>query len=83
MHVTSTNFECNIHKEVDIKSSNPCQQLILNATRPDFNATGEIWSKYLIRMHTSFIICLVQLIKNYGIVILNIPRCQQLHDCCI
>ena len=40
MHATSTNFECNIHEEVDTESSNPYRQLILDAARPDFNAVG-------------------------------------------
>ena len=37
VHATSTNFECNIHEEVDTKSSNPYRQLIIDAARPGFN----------------------------------------------
>ena len=39
MHATSTNFECNIHEEVEIESSNPNRQLIFDVAGPDFNAT--------------------------------------------
>ena len=88
MHATSTNFECNIHEEVDTESSNPYRQLILDAVGLDLMQLGlslmqRIWRKYLIPMHKSFMLCLVQLIKNYGMIVLNIPRCQRLHDCCI
>ena len=37
VHATSTNFECNIHEEVDTESSNPYRQLIIDAVGPGFN----------------------------------------------
>ena len=37
VHATSTNFECNIHEEVDTESSNPYRQLIIDAAGPGFN----------------------------------------------
>ena len=88
MHATSTNSECNIHEEVVTESSKPYRQLILDVIGSDFHASGSEFNAENMEevpnpMHTSFMICLVQLIKYYGMVVLNIPRCQRLHDCCI
>ena len=74
--------------EVDTESSNPYRQLILDAVGLDFNAVGPGFNvkdmeEVFNPNSQNFMICLVQLIKNYGMVVLNIPKCQRLHDYCI
>ena len=88
MHVTSTNFECNIHEEVVTESSNPYRQLILDASGLDFNALGfefnvEDMEEVPNPNAQKFYDMLSAVDKKLWMVVLNIPRCQQLHDCCI